>query len=101
MSAPPTSAMTQNQPSAAIKALVSGLVAYAVGGCSVNTWYCTRGATADQIVPAASPITALPTTIRTAASSARPVGGPGRASAVRGEAGLPGGGSMLLSVIAL
>src|SRR5215469_9942313 len=101
MSAPPARAMTQYQPSAAIKALVSGLVAYAVGGCSVYTWYCTRGATADQIMPAASPITALPAAIRTAASSARPVCGPGRVPAVGGEAGPPGGGSMLLSVMAL
>src|SRR5258708_34325892 len=99
MSAPPASAMKQYQPSAAMKALVSGLVAYAVGGCSVYIWYRTRGATTAQSSPPARPMTALPASTRTTASNARPGGGPGRASAVRGDAGPPGGGGLLLSGI--
>src|SRR5215472_3359183 len=101
MSAPPASAMKQYQPSAAMKALVSGLVAYAVGdGFNVYTWYCTRGATTAQSSPPPTPRTALPASMTTTASNARPGPGPGCVSAMRGDAGPPGGGGILLSAIA-
>src|ERR1700746_2997748 len=97
MSPTPASAMKQYQPSAAMKALVSGLVAYAVGsGFSEYIWYCTRGATAAQSSPPAMPMTALPASIWTTASNARPGPGPGSVTAAGGDAA-PGGGGILLS----